>query len=315
MATRTVLEDRSDREKRVERLTRGLFRTCAALTVLITIGIVIALVKDAIVFFSDPMVEGFDFLFGTEWKPTQLTGDGEYKFGILPLLSGTIVITVLSAIIALPVGLAAAIYLSEYAPETVRSVLKPALEILAGVPTIVYGYFALVYITPFLQWIGLPVSTFNALSASIVVAVMIIPLVSSISEDALSAVPDSLRNAGYGLGSTKFDVSTKIVVPAALSGVFSSYVLALSRAIGETMAVTVAAGQTPRLLSITNLDQNIFRSSETITAAMVNVAQAEGGGGTPAFYSMFALGLVLFAITFTFNVAADHLRRSLREEY
>jgi phosphate transport system permease protein len=256
-----------------------------------------------------------DFQFGTEWKPTQLTGDGEYSFGMLPLLSGTLVITVLSGLIALPTGLAAAIYLSEYASTRVRSVLKPALEILAGIPTIVYGYFALVYITPFLRTIGFPVGTFNALSASIVVGVMIIPMVSSISEDALSSVPDDLRNAAYGLGSTKFDTSTKVVVPAALSGIFSSFVLALSRAIGETMAVTVAAGQTPRLLSITNLDQNIYQSSETITAAMVNVAQAEGGGGTPAFYSMFALGLVLFALTFTLNIGAEFMRRRLREEY
>jgi len=315
MSTGRVIEDRSDRVRRVERLTRAIFFACAAATVLITLGIVVTLLKDATVFFADPRVVVTDFLFGTEWKPTQLTGDGEYSFGMLPLLSGTLVITVLSGLIALPTGLAAAIYLSEYASTRVRSVLKPALEILAGIPTIVYGYFALVYITPFLRTIGFPVGTFNALSASIVVGVMIIPMVWSISEDALSSVPDDLRNAAYGLGSTKFDTSTKVVVPAALSGIFSSFVLALSRAIGETMAVTVAAGQTPRLLSITNLDQNIYQSSETITAAMVNVAQAEGGGGTPAFYSMFALGLVLFALTFTLNIGAEFMRRRLREEY
>ncbi len=316
MATGTVLEERSPREKRIERVTRWTFLACAVATVLVTVGIIVSLFENAIVFFADPLVQPLEFFTGTEWKPTQKTGDGDYQFGMLPLLSGTLVITGLSAIIALPVGLAAAIYLSEYASQSIRSVLKPALEILAGVPTVVYGYFALVYITPFLRnWLGLPVGTFNALSASIVVAVMIIPLVSSISEDALSAVPDELRNAGYGLGSTKFDVSTKVVVPSAISGIFASYVLALSRAIGETMAVTIAAGQTARMLSIVNLDENIFRSTETITAAMVNVAQAEGGQGTPAYFAMFALGLTLFAITFSLNIVADYMRRSLREEY
>ncbi|SEH50496.1 phosphate ABC transporter membrane protein 1, PhoT family [Halopenitus malekzadehii] len=313
MTASTAIGDRSDRERRVGRIVKGVFLACAVLTVLITVGIIFTLLRDATTFFAQvPVV---DFLTGTEWKPTQLTGDGEYKFGVLPLLSGTILITVVSAVIALPTGLAAALYLSEFASEQVRSVLKPALEILAGIPTIVYGYFALVYITPFLAWVGLPVDTFNALSASIVVGVMIIPMVSSISEDALSAVPDDLRQAAYGLGSTKFDTSVRVVVPAAISGIFSSFVLALSRAIGETMAVTVAAGQTPRMLSILNIDQNLLQSSETITAAMVNVAHAEGGGGTPAYYSMFALGLVLFVFTFSLNIGAEVIRDRLREEY
>jgi phosphate transport system permease protein len=313
MTTSTAIGDRSDRERRVGRVAKGVFLACAVLTVLITVGIIFTLLRDATTFFAQVPVA--DFLTGTEWKPTQLTGDGEYKFGVLPLLSGTILITVVSAVIALPIGLAAALYLSEFASETTRSVLKPALEILAGIPTIVYGYFALVYITPFLEWIGLPVETFNALSASIVVGVMIIPMVSSISEDALSAVPDDLRQAAYGLGSTKFDTSVRVVVPAAVSGIFSSFVLALSRAIGETMAVTVAAGQTPRMLSILEIDQNLLQSSETITAAMVNVAHAEGGGGTPAYYSMFALGLVLFVFTFSLNIGAEVIRDRLREEY
>ncbi|QHS18169.1 phosphate ABC transporter permease subunit PstC [Halopenitus persicus] len=313
MTASTAIGERSDRERRIGRVVKGVFLACAVLTVLITVGIIFTLLRDATTFFAQVPVA--DFLTGTEWKPTQLTGDGEYKFGVLPLLSGTILITVVSAVIALPTGLAAALYLSEFASETTRSVLKPALEILAGIPTIVYGYFALVYITPFLEWIGLPVETFNALSASIVVGVMIIPMVSSISEDALSAVPDDLRQAAYGLGSTKFDTSVRVVVPAAVSGIFSSFVLALSRAIGETMAVTVAAGQTPRMLSILEIDQNLLQSSETITAAMVNVAHAEGGGGTPAYYSMFALGLVLFVFTFSLNIGAEIIRDRLREEY
>ncbi|MFA9518317.1 phosphate ABC transporter permease subunit PstC [Halopenitus sp. H-Gu1] len=313
MTNTTAIGERSDRERRIGQAVKGVFLTCAALTVLITLGIVLTLFKDATTFFAQVPVT--EFLTGTEWKPTQLTGDGEYKFGVLPLLSGTVLITVVSAVIALPTGLAAALYLSEFATERVRSILKPALEILAGIPTIVYGYFALVYITPFLARIGLPVSTFNALSASIVVGVMIIPMVSSISEDALSSVPDDLRQAAYGLGSTKFDTSVRVVVPAAVSGIFSSFVLALSRAIGETMAVTVAAGQTPRMLSILEIDQNLMQSSETITAAMVNVAHAEGGGGTPAYFSMFALGLVLFVLTFTLNIGAEIVRDRLREEY
>ncbi len=316
MTTGPAIEARTASEHRVERLVRYTLLACAATTVLITVGIILALLKDAAVFFASPQVTVVEFLTGTEWKPTQKTGDGDYAFGILPLVSGTLLITATSAIIALPTGVAAALYLSEYASSGTRAVLKPALEMLAGVPTIVYGYFALVYITPVLQRLGVPVGTFNALSASIVVGVMIIPMVSSISEDAVSAVPDNLRMAAYGLGSTKFDVSTKIVVPAAFSGIFSSFVLALSRAIGETMAVTIAAGQTPRMLSVLDLEENLYRSTEVITAAMVNVANAEAGAGdTPAYFSMFALGLALFALTFSLNVVAEALRRRLREEY
>lgn len=303
-----IIASRSLRERETERIVQVLFGVCAVVTVLVTIGIVFALIRDAIVFFNEISI--VHYLTGTSWSPI-INGE----FGVLPLLSGTLIVTICSAIIALPIGLAAAIYLSEYASDRIRAILKPGLEILAGVPTIIYGYFALVYITPGLQKV-LPLRTFNALSASIVVAIMIIPMVSSISEDALSAVPDSLREAGYGLGSTKFDVSTKIVVPAALSGILSSYILALSRAIGETMAVTIAAGQKPKLPYFPNIEQNLFESIQTITASMVQVIQAENAGAnTPVFRSMFALGLTLFVITFTLNLVADWFQRRYQEEY
>lgn len=224
-----------------ERLYRLLLAGCAATTLAVTSGIIIALLGRTVAFFGEVSV--IAYLTGTEWSPV-ING----TFGVLPLISGTLVITAVSAAIALPVGLGIAIYLSEYAAPKVRSVLKPTLEILAAIPTVVYGYFALVYVTPFLDGVlPLDLGTFNALSAGIVVGLLIIPMVSSISEDAISSVPDSLRNAAYGLGSTKFDVSTKVVVPAATSGIVSSYVLALSRAIGETMIVVIAAGLSPKM--------------------------------------------------------------------
>ena len=211
-----------------ERTIEALLFLCTALSVFVTGAIIFTLAIDAIEFFTQ--VSPASFFLGERWTPAI----EPFSFGVLPLVSGTLLVTVLSALIALPTGVGAAIYLSEYASPEVRSVIKPGLEVLAGIPTVVYGYFALVDITPVLGALGLPVSTFNVLSASIMVGVMIIPMVSSLSEDAMSAVPDELRNAGYGLGATKFEVSTGIVVPAAISGIFSSFILALGRAIGET---------------------------------------------------------------------------------
>jgi phosphate transport system permease protein len=332
---------------RKERFYGALLAGCAFVTVLVTVGIILALLGKTVVFFGE--VSLVDYLTGTDWSP--VIGDPVY--GVLPLVSGTLIVTIVSALIALPIGLAIAIYLSEYAGPRVRSVLKPALEILAGVPTVIYGYFALVYLTPILdrplpitvtllpEWAafsfpvvpdGTPVlpsftlvlseftlvvpslRTFNVLSASVVVALMIIPMVSSISEDALSAVPDSLRNAAYGLGSTKFDVSTKVVVPAATSGIISSYVLALSRAIGETMAVTIAAGMSPKMPFVPTIFENLAQSTQTITAAMVQIASAENRGGV-LFEAMFALGMTLFVMTLLMNVLAELVRRHYREEY
>jgi phosphate transport system permease protein len=320
---------RDDLAVRKERLYGWLLAGCAVVTLLVTVGIILSLLGQTLVFFSEVSIVAY--LTGTDWSP--LIGDADY--GVLPLLSGTLIITLVSALIALPTGLAIAIYLSEYATPRVRSVLKPALEVLAGVPTVIYGYFALVYLTPLLDRplpisvtllpAGVPVvpeftlvvpslRTFNVLSASIVVGLMIIPMVSSISEDALSAVPDSLREAAYGLGSTKFDVSIRVVVPSATSGIISSYVLAVSRAIGETMAVTIAAGQSPKMPYFPDIFRNLAESTQTITAAMVQIASAESRGGV-SYESMFALGMTLFVFTLVMNIVAELVRRRYQEVY
>jgi phosphate transport system permease protein len=330
---------------RKERLYRRLIAGSAVLTILVTVGIILALSANALEFWR--AINPIEFFTGTKWNP-KIAGE----YGVLPLVSGTLIVTICSALIALPVGLAAAIYLSEYASDRTRSVLKPALEILAGVPTVIYGYMALVYVTPlidgflpinatiipsriellaFPDWLPLisgfvvaipeytlvvpSLGTFNAMSASIVVGIMIIPMVSSISEDALSAVPDSLREAAYGLGSTKFDVSTKVVVPSATSGIVASYVLALSRAIGETMAVTMAMGMSPQMPYYPDVLKNLAESSQTMTAAMVQIAGADSLGTGPTYEAMFALGMTLFVITLTMNVLAELARRRFREAY
>ncbi|WP_224334398.1 phosphate ABC transporter permease subunit PstC [Haloprofundus halobius] len=289
---------RSAREQSIKWLLFG----CAALSVAVTTAIVATLLFDAVDFFLD--VPPLDFFLGTTWSPTI----GQ-EFGVLPLVAGTLFVTFLSALIAIPVGVASATYLSEYASRRTRSVIKPSLEILAGIPTVVYGYFALVYLTPALEWLGLPLSTFNALSASIMIGIMIVPMVSSLSEDAMSAVPDSLRQAGYGIGATKLEVSTGVVIPAAASGIFSSFILALSRAIGETMIVVVAAGMRPRLVP------SPFESLEVMTAAMVQLVTTDIAGGSTAYKAMFAIGITLFVITFAMNLASTFVASRYREEY
>jgi len=300
-----------------ELLTRSFFLLCAVLTVATTVGIVLLLTTEAATFFdSTASLVGFegttasavDFLTGTEW----VVNNGQ--FGVVPLVTGTLMITVGSAVIALPLGVATAVYLSEYATPRARSVLKPALEVLAGVPTVVYGFFAVVYITPALEPVLPEIGTFNMLSASIVVGIMVIPMVASISEDAMSAVPDELRQAGYGMGATKFDVSTGIVIPAALSGIFSSFILALSRAIGETMAVTIAAGSRTQLLN--PLDPSSFlESAQPMTAAMVQLLKGDITGGGLAYRSLFAIGLTLFVVTLVMNIVSDLVAQRYREEY
>jgi len=280
---------------------------CAAVTIVITASIVLALAVDAVKFFE--AVSPIAFLTGTEW----VTAQG--KYGVLPLVTGTLMVTVVSALIAIPTGVGAAIYLSEYASERARSVLKPGLEILAGIPTVVYGYFALVYVTPFFRTFGIELGTFNVLSASVMVGILIIPMVSSLSEDALSAVPDSLREAGYGLGATKFEVTTGVVVPAAVSGIFSSFILALSRAIGETMVVVMAMGMRPRMLDFANPFESLTQSGQTMTSAMVQAVTSDAAASSPTYNSMFAIGLTLFAITFLMNLASNRIAARYREEY
>ncbi|KAA9406638.1 phosphate ABC transporter permease subunit PstC [Haloarcula sp. CBA1131] len=289
-----------------ERMYRYVLLLCAAASILVTVSIVVLLARDAITFFT--LVNPVDFFTGTEFLISRNV------YGLLPLLSGTLLVTVISAVIALPTGVAAAVYLSEYASDQMRSVLKPGLEILAGIPTVVYGIFALVYVTPFLQTIGLPVNTFNILSASIMVGIMIIPMVSSLSEDAMSAVPDSLRQAGYGMGATKFEVTTGVVVPAAASGIFSSFILALSRAIGETMIVVVAAGSRPRMLNLSDPLANLFQGYQPMTAAMVQINSADSVSQL-GFTSLFAIGLTLFVITFLLNLLSNRIAARYREEY
>ncbi|WP_418284222.1 phosphate ABC transporter permease subunit PstC [Halorubrum sp. DTA46] len=299
----------------------GFFAACAAVTLLTTVAIFVTLLSDAVVFFSEvPIVE---FLTSTDWSPNPR--GGRQVFGIVPLVIGTLTVTITAAFVALPVGTLTAIYLSEYATQNARSVLKPLLEILAGIPTVVYGYFALVYVTPALKATLFPeMSTFNALSAALMVGIMTIPMVSSISEDAMSAVPDDLRQAGYGLGATKFEVSTGIVVPASISGIASSYILAVSRAIGETMIVVVAMGAQARMPEVreaafgvpfVNPADVLLDSGMTITVAMVQIAKGDLTGGTLPYDAMFALGLTLFVVTLVMNVLSDIIAERYREEY
>ncbi|MEV5030181.1 phosphate ABC transporter permease subunit PstC [Paenibacillus sp. LPE1-1-1.1] len=276
---------------------------CASVSVLTTIGIVVTLISETYQFFQKVPI--FDFLFGTKWSPLI----APKSFGVLPLLSGTLMITFIACLVAIPLGLASAIYLSEYAPKRVRKIVKPILEVLAGVPTIVYGYFALSLVTPLIQSIFNSAGIFNALSAGIVVGIMIIPMVSSLSEDAMSAVPRSLRDGAYALGATRFEVALKIVVPAAFSGIVASAVLAFSRAIGETMIVTVAAGSTP------NMTANPLDSIQTMTAYIVQVSLGDTPHGTVEYGSIFAVGMTLFVITFLLNILAQYIARKFREEY
>jgi phosphate transport system permease protein len=292
---------------------------CAAATVLTTIGIVVALFGEAIGFFAHPEVTIWGYLTGATWKPLAEPVVPQ-NFGVLPLVGGTFLIAGLAALIALPLGLGAAIYLSEYAPTRVRSTLKPMLEVLAGIPSVVYGYFAITLITPLLRSAAeslntaagtelLRVDFFNAASASVVLGVMIVPLVASISEDAMRAVPGSLREGAYGLGATRFEVSTKVVVPAALSGILAGFILAVSRAIGETMIVAIAAGSTPRLTL------NPFQSVQTMTGFIVQVAFGDNPVGSLGSQTIFAVGATLFLMTFVMNVASNLIMRRFREEY
>jgi len=275
----------------------------AIISIFTTIGIVFSLLLETISFFQEVSI--IDFFTDTKWAPLFQP----QHFGILALVSGTLLITVVSAVFAIPLGLGSAIYLSEYAPSRVRAILKPILEILAGVPTIVYGYFALTFITPILRSIVPSTGVFNALSAGIAVGIMIIPMISSLSEDAMLAVPNSIRAGAYALGATKFEVATKVVVPASLSGIISSFVLAISRAIGETMIVTIAAGATPKLTL------NVFDSVQTMTAYIVQISLGDVPFGSLEYKTIFAVGMSLFVLTLLMNLIAQYINKKFREEY
>lgn len=287
-----------------ERLITALLATCAVLSIFTTVGIVVILLFEALRFFRD--VSPVDFLFGTTW--TALFKDGE--FGVIPLVAGTMYISVLAMLIAVPLGLMSAIYLSEYASFRTRSILKPCLELLAGIPTIVYGYFALTFITPqVLKPISEDTAPYNVLAGAIAVGVMVLPMVASLSEDAIRAVPASLREAAYGVGGTKFEVSTRVVVPAALSGIVSAIILAVSRAIGETMIVALATGSRAQLV------KDPREPMQAMTGYIVQVFSGDVARGTTVYYSLFAVGLLLFFITLSMNIISQWFVSRFREEY
>jgi phosphate transport system permease protein len=275
---------------------------CALVSILTTVGIVVVLVAEASQFFREVSI--VEFLTGTEWSPKL-----SQKFGILPLLSGTLLVTAGAAVIALPIGLLSAIYLSEYASRGVREFVKPVLEVLAGIPSVVFGYLAVIAVSPWIQFFFPSAGVFSAASASIVVGFMILPMIVSLSEDVLRSVPRSLREGAYALGATKLDVTVKVVVPAAISGIVAAFLLALSRAIGETMAVTLAAGNTP------NLTLNPLESVQTMTAYIVQVSQGDTPAGTLEYRTIFAVGLALFVTTMVLNVLAQWFVSRVREKY
>ena len=291
-------------KKIIEKLIPVMLFLIASVSVLTTIGIVLTLIIETITFFT--RVPFTDFIFGTTWLPFSNT---EARFGIWPLIVGTLKITGIAIIVAVPIGISAAIYLSEYASDNVRRVVKPVLEVLAGVPTIVYGFFALTFVTPVLQSFFPEIKIFNAISPGIVVGIMIIPMIASLSEDAMSSVPKSIRDGALAMGSTKFEVAWKVTVPAALSGIIASVVLGLSRAIGETMIVSLAAGSTPKF------DGDFTGSIQTMTAYIVQVSKGDAGYGTTIYYSIYAVGFTLFLFTMAMNILAGYMSKRFREEY
>lgn len=292
------------RKKVIEKIIPIILFLIAGVSVLTTIGIVATLIFETVTFFRQ--VSLLSFIFGTEWLPFS---NKEPKFGILPLIVGTLKITLIAVVVAVPIGLAAAIYLSEYASDNARRIIKPVLEVLAGVPTIVYGFFALTFVTPVLQTIIPDLKIFNALSPGIVVGFMIIPMIASLSEDAMSAVPNAMREGALAMGATKFEVAMKVVLPAALSGILASVVLATSRAIGETMIVSLAGGSTPRF------DADFTGSIQTMTAYIVQVSTGDAGYGTPIYYSIYAVGFTLFLFTLLMNFLASRITKRFREAY
>jgi phosphate transport system permease protein len=276
---------------------------CALASVGTTVGIVLVLAVETWAFLREvPIAE---FLFGTEWTPLFATP----RFGVMPLVTGTALVSAIAMIVAMPMGLLSAIYLSEYASPRVRRTVKPLLEVLAGVPSVVYGYFALLFVTPLLQQLVPGLSGFNALGPGIVMGIMILPLVSSLAEDAMQSVPRGLREGSYALGATKMQTSLRVVVPAAFSGITAAFMLAVSRAVGETMIVAIAAGQQPRL----TLDPTV--PIETMTAYIVQVSLGDTPQGTLEYRTIFAVGMLLFLSTLVLNLASAWLRERYREEY
>lgn len=286
-----------------ESVIGGFLFFCAGVSILTTVGIIGVLVFETLEFLQS--VSFTEFLFGTVWTPLFHPP----QFGVLPLVTATLITSFIAMLVALPLGMLAAIYLSEYASRRAHSILKPALEILAGVPTVVYGYFALTFVTPLLRDYISDMKVFNGLTAGLVMGIMIIPLVSSLSEDAMNAVPASLREAAYGLGSTKLEVTLRIVVPAALSGIVAAFLLAISRAVGETMIVAIAAGQS------TTLQFNPLNPMETMTAFIARVSLGDNPQTSLEFKTIFAVGMLLFLVTFLLNIVSQRVLARFREVY
>lgn len=286
-----------------ELVVKGVLLLAASISVLTTAGIILSLASETFAFFRE--VSLLHFLTGTQWTPLF----ANQQFGIFPLIAGTALTSLIALCIALPFGLTAATYLSEFATSRVREIIKPSLEVLAGVPTVVYGFFALTFVTPILQGFIPGLSTFNSLSAGLVMGFMIVPLVASLSEDAMASVPRALREGAYGLGATRFEVATRVVFPAALSGIIASAILALSRAVGETMIVAIAAGQNPTL----TFDPRV--PVETMTAYIVQVSLGDTPAGTLAYRTIFTVGAMLFLLTFLMNIVSEWLVRRFREVY
>ena len=294
---------RSSSRKIKERIIETALFLSALSSVFITISIVVVLSYESFGFFKEvPLIE---FLTGKEWTPLF----AEPKIGILPLISGTLLTTLIALIVALPLGLTAAVYLSEYAPHRLKEVIKPILELLAAVPTVVYGYFALLFLTPILQKFIPDLSGFNALSPGIIMGIMIIPYVSSVSEDAMRAVPMHIREGSYAMGATKLQTAFKVVIPSAFSGIAAAFIIGISRAVGETMVVAIAAGGMP------NLTANPLEPVQTLTAYIVAVSLGDVPHGTIEYKTIFAVGITLFLITLVFNIAGFWFRKRIREVY
>ncbi len=287
----------------VERLVHAVLFGCAALSVLTTVGIVVTLLGETIQFFGEVSV--LDFLTGTRWTPLFAS----QHFGVLPLVNGTLAVAAVALAVAVSIGLLTAVFLSEYAPPRLRAVIKPVLEILAGIPTVVYGYFALLFVTPILEGIFPQTSRFNVASAGIVMGFMILPMLASISEDALRAVPRDLRQGAFALGATRFEVVTRVVMPGALSGILAAIILSVSRAIGETMIVYLAAGGRP------DLGFDLLKGMQTMTAYIASVSLGDTPQDTIEFRTIFAVGTLLFMTTFVMNILSDVIMRRFREAY
>jgi phosphate transport system permease protein len=296
---------RAGRRRWGEDIIKGLLMLAAFISVLTTTLIVISLIEETISFFGEVGIG--DYLFGTEWAPLFEPA----SFGVLPLVLGTLVVSAIAMLVAVPLGLAAAIYLAEYARPTVRKIIKPTLEVLAGVPTIVFGYFALTFFTPEIlrAILGSDVGIFNALAAGIIIGFLIVPTVASISEDSMTAVPQSLREGSFGLGASKLQTTLRVVFPAALSGIVASVVLGFSRAVGETMVVVIAGGLTPQW------GLNVLESMEAMTAFIAATAKGDIATGTIAYKTIFAVGTTLFVITLIMNLISIRFVRKYRQVY